>query len=104
MSKGKSELRRPGAKQHHSRCNTVLTVAAALAFVAAPGYLQIAHSQQAAPVSAAPALVATAASERSLLDQYCVTCHNKRLQTAGLSLDQLDVSQMRDHAEVWEKV
>jgi mono/diheme cytochrome c family protein len=104
MSKGKSGLRRPGAKKNHSRRNCVLTVGAALAFVAVPGYLQIAHAQQAAQVSAVPAPVTTAASARALLDQYCVTCHNKRLQTAGLSLDQLDLSQMRDHAEVWEKV
>ena len=24
---------------------------------------------------------------RALLDRYCVTCHNARLQTAGLTLD-----------------
>jgi mono/diheme cytochrome c family protein len=82
--------------------NRLLSLVALLAIVGVPGYLQIARSQQAAPAPAAP--VTSAASERALLDQYCVTCHNKRLQTAGLSLDQLDVASMHDHAEVWEKV
>ena len=82
-------------------------LAAALALIAAPIYLQIARAQQDAPVPAATApitLATSAASERALLDQYCVTCHNQRLKTAGLTLDQLDIAQMHDHAEVWEKV
>jgi Protein of unknown function (DUF1592)/Protein of unknown function (DUF1588)/Protein of unknown function (DUF1585)/Protein of unknown function (DUF1587)/Protein of unknown function (DUF1595)/Planctomycete cytochrome C len=45
-----------------------------------------------------------AASERKLLDQYCVTCHNQRLKTAGLTLDQLDPSNVAAHPEAWEKV
>jgi len=36
--------------------------------------------------------------------QYCVTCHNERLKTAGLLLDQLDVRQVGARADVWEKV
>jgi mono/diheme cytochrome c family protein len=70
------------------------SLAAVLAIVAAPGYLETARAQQ----------VATAGSERVLIDQYCVPCHNQRLKTAGLTLDQLDLAQMHDHAEVWEKV
>jgi mono/diheme cytochrome c family protein len=38
---------------------------------------------------------------RSLADQYCVTCHNDRLKTGGLSLEALTLN--RD-AETWEKV
>ena len=45
-----------------------------------------------------------AASERKLLDQYCVTCHNQRLKTAGLTLDKLDPSNVAAHPESWEKV
>ena len=45
-----------------------------------------------------------AAPQRALLDQYCVTCHNERLQTAGLTLDALDVNHVAADAEVWEKV
>ena len=41
---------------------------------------------------------------RQLLDRYCVTCHNDRLKTAGLSLDAVDLAQVGAHAEVLEKV
>src|SRR5262245_2409423 len=41
---------------------------------------------------------------RDLLDQYCVTCHNGRLKTAGLQLDALDPTHVADHAKEWEKV
>ncbi|HEY7447015.1 MAG TPA: DUF1592 domain-containing protein [Vicinamibacterales bacterium] len=44
------------------------------------------------------------ASQRALLDKYCVTCHNQRVKTAGLTLDTLDLNQLSNHAEVWEKV
>ena len=43
-------------------------------------------------------------SPRGLLDRYCVTCHNQRLQTAGLTLDTLDVGAVAARPEVWEKV
>jgi hypothetical protein len=41
---------------------------------------------------------------RALLDQYCVTCHNDRLKTAGLALDKMDITDVGDDAAVWEKV
>ena len=56
---------------------------------------------QAAPASnPAPA----AALDRTLLDRYCVTCHNERMQTAGLLLDQVDLDDLRASAPVLEKV
>ena len=39
-----------------------------------------------------------------LLSQYCVTCHNPRLNTGGLSLDPADLAKVEARAEVWEKV
>ena len=42
--------------------------------------------------------------QRALLDRYCVTCHNDRLKTANLSLQSADLTQVPDHAELWEKV
>src|SRR5262249_43869124 len=53
------------------------------------------------PVSASAADVT---AQRALLDQYCVTCHNAKLKTANLLLDQLDLAHLGDHAEVAEKV
>ena len=49
---------------------------------------------------------AAAAAEdyRAVLDRYCVGCHNDRLQTAGISLDDLDVGLVATGAETWEKV
>ena len=53
------------------------------------------------PVIAAPPEVL---SSRALLNQYCVTCHNERLKTAGLLLDRADVEHVGLSVETWEKV
>ena len=45
-----------------------------------------------------------AAPSRELLDRYCVTCHNDRLLTGGLTLDGVDLAQVGVSAEVLEKV
>ncbi|MCY4600284.1 MAG: DUF1592 domain-containing protein [Acidobacteria bacterium] len=55
-------------------------------------------------VAGAVAESAAQAPSRALLDRYCVTCHNERLQTANLMLDQVDLEQAGDHAEQLEKV
>jgi hypothetical protein len=41
---------------------------------------------------------------RRTLDAYCVSCHNDRLKTAGLSLTAGSVDEAPAHPEVWEKV
>lgn len=48
----------------------------------------------------------TATGHRQVVTQYCVTCHNSRLQTAGLDLETADFagSPVGVHAELWEKV
>jgi Protein of unknown function (DUF1592)/Protein of unknown function (DUF1588)/Protein of unknown function (DUF1587)/Protein of unknown function (DUF1585)/Protein of unknown function (DUF1595) len=53
--------------------------------------------------SSSPPLPAVS-PQRALINQYCVTCHNQRLKTAGLMLDGLDPAQISGHAAVWEKV
>jgi mono/diheme cytochrome c family protein len=40
----------------------------------------------------------------SLVGTYCVTCHNDRLKTAGLTLQNLALDDVPEHAPVWEKV
>ena len=47
---------------------------------------------------------ATTPAPQAVLDQYCVTCHNERLRTAGLALDSLDVTNPAAAADVWELV
>jgi hypothetical protein len=46
------------------------------------------------------------AAERhqAILQQYCAGCHNSRTQSAGLSLDSLDIRNVAPHAETWEKI
>jgi mono/diheme cytochrome c family protein len=47
---------------------------------------------------------APATTQRAVIDQYCVGCHNAKLRTAHLELDKLDLSHLGDHAEIGEKV
>ena len=58
----------------------------------------------AAPAAYAAGPPAAPLEPRALLDQYCVTCHNERLQTAGLLLDQSDVERIDADGATWEKV
>ena len=45
-----------------------------------------------------------AADYRGLLDQYCVTCHNDRAQTGGLTLEDRNLERVAEDAAVWEAV
>jgi mono/diheme cytochrome c family protein len=64
-----------------------------------------AESRQApAQKATSPAAAPDAATQRALVNQYCVTCHNARLKTADLLLDELDLAHLGDHAEIGEKV
>ena len=58
----------------------------------------------AAQTAPTPTQVTDAPAERALLNQYCVICHNQKLKTANLELDQLDTAHVADHAEKWELV
>jgi hypothetical protein len=51
-----------------------------------------------------PAPKTAAAQPRKVIDQYCVTCHNQKLKTAGLMLDTLDLAQIGRDSQTWEKV
>ncbi|OFW34336.1 MAG: hypothetical protein A3J28_13905 [Acidobacteria bacterium RIFCSPLOWO2_12_FULL_60_22] len=68
-------------------------------FLLGIGSIQAAKPQQpsSAPASAAP-------QHRATLNRYCVTCHNDRLKTSGLTLEKIDVENVPAGAEVWEKV
>src|SRR5687767_2397823 len=41
---------------------------------------------------------------RALLTTHCTGCHNQRLRTGGLSLDEVDPAQAGANAALWEKV
>ena len=41
---------------------------------------------------------------RALMTRYCVSCHNTRLKTANLLLDEVDLSNLGEHPEIGELV
>ena len=59
-----------------------------------------------APAGPLAAQEAAVESSRAVLDRYCVTCHNDRLLTGGLSLDaaSVDAADPSRDADVWERV
>src|SRR3989449_2898343 len=69
-----------------------------------------ASAQQTAPqVKVAQSSPSTGAAapvsgHRQVIDRYCVTCHNQKLKTAGLMLDEADIARPAAAGEVWEKV
>ena len=79
-----------------------LTVLVGLA--AASSAQQPAAHAEASPATVAAAPTPSAAAGRRLLDRYCLTCHSQRLETAGLSLEALDLAHVAADAPVWEKV
>ena len=69
--------------------------------------LVVAWTGGARPVQAAEAAEQPGRSagwQRELLDRYCVTCHNGRMRTAGLALDEHDVAAVAAAPAVWETV
>lgn len=52
----------------------------------------------------APAHSTTPARSQAVLDKYCITCHNQRLRTGGLALDNLDITTPSANADAWERV
>jgi hypothetical protein len=67
--------------------------------VRATEQLQVGYQQ-----SPSGAGISSESPQRALLNRYCVTCHNERLKTAQLMLDAANVEDVREHADVWEKV
>ena len=69
---------------------------AAVPAAAAPATPAVASRQ---PQNAAPGQQTSA----DVLQRYCVTCHNDRAKTGGLSLASLDAGRPETDTEVWEK-
>ncbi|HWP85032.1 MAG TPA: DUF1592 domain-containing protein [Terriglobia bacterium] len=51
-----------------------------------------------------PEPASPAARYSAVLKTYCITCHNERLQTAGLLLDKANLEQAGADPALWEKV
>ncbi len=88
----------------------VTTGLAGLPLIVSLGLQARASAQQTTPPakvtqsSSSTDAVPLVSSHRQVLDRYCVTCHNRRLETAGLRLDEPDVANPGERADVWEKV
>jgi len=72
-------------------------LAVVLSFSLATGIVALAVVPGSAQQAAAP-------PKPALLTQYCITCHNQRLKTAGLLLDSMDFDHVEKDAASWEKV
>ncbi len=55
-------------------------------------------------MSAVAAKASTDNPARELVNKYCVSCHNDKLKTAGLSLDRADAEHPSNSQETWENV
>ena len=51
---------------------------------------------QTADVSASP--------DHATVKKYCVGCHNSKVKTSGLAFDSLDIHNVGQNSEAWEKV
>ena len=69
-----------------------------------PGRSNLQHAEPARPQQTAEAGAASAAAQRALIQQYCVTCHNDRTKSANLTLENMDPAAAGDRPELWERV
>ena len=72
--------------------------AAALMFTVAVG------ARQGDVRAASQATQSAPSAHNGMVERYCVTCHNDRLQTAGLSLQGRDLARIIEDKAVWERV
>ncbi len=84
-------------------CSTAVLVAVSLS----AAHLSLSAVHLGAAELQQPATVASAQSvsgeTSGLIDQYCVRCHNTQRNTGGLALDAIDVGNVGENVEVWEK-
>ncbi len=75
----------------------ISSVAAGL--LATSGFMFTLEAQQ--PPSGPPS---PTAAHRAVVDRYCVSCHNDRLNRGGLALDTVVTHEVRQNPDVWERV
>jgi hypothetical protein len=84
--------------------------AAALAVIALTGGVGARAQAPASQAGAKPGATSlhhdssAVVQERAFLKQYCETCHNAKLRTAGLALDTVDLDDIPRSGEILEKV
>jgi len=84
---------------------TLMMACGSIALVATISATLSADQSPAPPSSQVDTASAPVASPaRALVTTYCVTCHNQRVKTANLALDNLDADHIAASADTWEKV
>jgi mono/diheme cytochrome c family protein len=73
----------------------LLTAFAGVALTGAP---------EASPPRQNSSASSSAADTNAVLKQYCVSCHNDQLKTAGLTLNALNSARVQENPAAWEKV
>ena len=86
--------------------NLTRWVPAALAAIAISATVVSGQRETAAPAPARTPAASPAdpASHAALVEKSCVSCHNNKTKTGGLSLQGLSLTDIPAHGEVWEKV
>jgi mono/diheme cytochrome c family protein len=81
-------------------CTRRVSISVGIAgMLAAAGFAFTLEAQQSLPGPPSSASV-----HRSLVDEYCVSCHDKDEKRAGLALDMVAAHDVLQHPDVWEKV
>src|SRR5262245_27650531 len=68
--------------------------------------LQAQQPSTSSPPTAPSSILPPPPSQRAILNQYCVPCHNERNKTnaGGMALDTIDPANVAAGAEIWERV
>ena len=84
---------------------SMATAVLVLASAAVPATrMQAAGPSRQTPARSTPEAQPPGPEIAAFVGKYCVGCHNDRLKTAGLSLQNVGLADIPDHADVWEKV
>jgi mono/diheme cytochrome c family protein len=87
--------------------NAIATCAVLLGLVLADTLrtdAQAPSGQTAAPSSPRPVAPQATSAQQTLINQYCIACHNDRLKSGGLTLTALNLDDPHQSAEIGEKV
>ena len=79
------------------------TIGTGLAALALLSYGSTGALRAALPVPQQQAGSSAITEHQALINQYCVTCHNQRTKTAGLTLDTMNLAEVGKDAKIWEE-
>ena len=81
--------------------STIVLALAGVAFVAS--LTRVSTAPQSAPAAPPAAASQAADAQMATVKQYCVTCHNDRAKTGGVSFEGITPESVGQHADVFEK-